>query len=420
MKNTIKTIRSLIKSKAKAKAKARKALDNRFSAVLARAERQMGYAKAEAKARAEEAYRAYMEREERLAQKARERAEAEATAKAEAIRKDFEQNRSKWNRRVKKQAKVETVNRYRIATAEKAIRDNVKHGRCRTSKKEYLIPIRHFAPTIPMQTCYMTTDPNGKKTVGRVENWNFTVPDEIEHDRWYYANALAVARSTVANEADVRTYFAITPTDPNHADLINAWADMAFGSFYRFSMRNDGRAEKVRKLDWAGREDVRSIAIVSLYTDHADNMHHALNNALNAIDRYLYGMRQSGAEYNPTFSKHNESTEARPDHLSFIPRRSAVDMAIAEAISNMTDDVNREIIELMMEGYSIRTIAELMERTYTTVARRRYRAIAEFLEKLEATDGIVYIFDKLGVDMTEWFCIIGEWTEKARKVKGKK
>ena len=273
----------------------------------------------------------------------------------------------------------------------------------------------------PMQTITLRPDNNGKLRPDTIDSWDYApiTEDEATNPR----EALRAARALAAEvnpDTDIRTYFRIDPMNPDHADLLNAWKEMVWASWYRFALANDGRAEKARKLDAHSREDMKSVALVSLYAEYAPEMHTALNNALNAMDRYVGTMRQGAREYNPNYNKHNESTSHRPDALNFIPKRSPIDTAVDEAISNMADDVNRDIITLWMDGKSRKETAEILDMAESTVSRRRYRAVAEFLEKLEATDGIVYIFDKLGMDMLDWFDTIGEWTEKARKAKGKK
>ena len=277
----------------------------------------------------------------------------------------------------------------------------------------------------PIQTITGRYTDNGtgklKWTVDSIDNWVYST--NIEEETMNPRAALAAAREIAAMEhsgEDTRTYFNIDPMNPDHADLINAWKEMVWSSWYRFSLANDGRAEKARKLDEYSREDMKSVALVSLYTDYAPSMHDALNNALNAMDRYIGSMRQDAKEYDPNYNKHNASTTHRPEALNSAKTASVIDRAVDEAIANMADDVNRDVIILWMDGKSRKETAEILDMAESTVSRRRYRAVAEFLEKLEATDGIVYIFDKLGMDMADWFETIAEWTDKARKAKGKK
>lgn len=284
--------------------------------------------------------------------------------------------------------------------------------------------------TFPIQTCFIIKTDNGKgklvNTVDHVIHWEYTPTAETDpdHDSRYLWSILADARRhadlgiNLCN-AETRTYFDIDPYNPEHADLMTAWREMEWASWYDWAMANDYRAETARKLDAESREDMKSEAMVSFYADGHADMYTAHKNAQNALDRYIRKTRQSAdPEYNPNWAKCNLP---RPEAaLNTTPRKTAVDIAVDLAIEAMDDETLQAVILYMMDGVSVRDMMDHFGLAKSTMERKRNRAIIDFMRRLSLDDNFIFVLDRLGISADEYADLIDERAEKARKAKGKK
>lgn len=282
--------------------------------------------------------------------------------------------------------------------------------------------------TFPVQTCFIVKTDNGKgklvNTVDHVMAWTYTPTAETDpdHDSRYLWAILADVRRIAADtypNAETRTYFDIDPMNPDHADLIAAWREMEWASWYDWAMANDYRAETARKLDAESREDMKSEAVVSFYTDNHADMYAAHKNAQNALDRYIRKTRQSAdPEYNPNWAKCNLP---RPETaLNTTPRKTPVDLAVDLAIEAMDDETLQAVILYMMDGVSVRDMMDHFGLAKSTMERKRNRAIIDFMCRLSLDDSFIFILDRLGISADEYAALIDDRAEKARKAKGKK